>query len=68
METRIWIQAVTETLLLLEILVFLIGCQESRWEDLLLGQADPNSSDFELKYKSLDRPLLNLRQSIILGK
>jgi len=47
METRIWILAVTETLLQLEIVVFLIGCQESRWEDLLLGQADPNSSDFE---------------------
>ena len=54
MEMRIWIQAVTETLLLLGILVFLIGCQESQLEVLLLDQAGLSSSDSELKYRSLE--------------
>ena len=54
MEMRIWIQAVTETLLLLGILVFLIGCQESQLEVHLLGRAGLNSSDSELKYRPLE--------------
>ena len=42
--------AVTETLLLLGILVFLIYCQEFPLEDHHLDLAGWNPSEFELKY------------------